>query len=283
MQKLIWFSPLIVLLFFGLFPDNFSTLLESFVRHGDAAKRAFLGHSSGQRVHTDSVIYSALRRQYPHLPLTIVPRDGARGITCDLQAYAAATGLLHLIPAPESAADRSLKRRVYQSPPRRLDGEVGALHDEVVFAKYAMQWRGLEMHMYFASGWDGEHSATNTQFVLGDPVVVDELIVTASQWSEQLHEEIWVFDAGYWQKSRGLYKSIQDASWDYVILNPETKQAIQDDVTRFFSSRKRYADLRVPWKRGVIVSRLASSWVLTQIVEIICFRSITVLQGKSFT
>lgn len=39
-----------------------------------------------------------------------------------------------------------------------------------------------------------------------------------------------------------------------VILDPETKKDIQNDVLRFFRSRERYDKLRVPWKRGIIVS-----------------------------
>lgn len=61
-----------------------------------------------------------------------------------------------------------------------------------------------------------------------------------------------VFDGGFWQKSQELYRSIDKSSWDDVILDPDMKASIRNDVLRFFSSRERYEKLRVPWKRGII-------------------------------
>lgn len=67
-----------------------------------------------------------------------------------------------------------------------------------------------------------------------------------------MHNEVWVFDQGYWQKSFELYDSVQKASWEDVILDESMKEAIIRDVDTFFDSRDTYEKLKVPWKRGVI-------------------------------
>lgn len=73
-------------------------------------------------------------------------------------------------------------------------------------------------------------------------------LVTIGGFSEQLHDEIWVFDQGYWSKSRTLYNEIQKADWKDVILKEPFKRALQKDVEGFFSSEEVYQKLAIPWK-----------------------------------
>ena len=47
----------------------------------------------------------------------------------------------------------------------------------------------------------------------------DQLLLSVGAWSTQLHDEIYIFDNGYWDKSHELWKSVQGASWDDVILD----------------------------------------------------------------
>lgn len=77
-------------------------------------------------------------------------------------------------------------------------------------------------------------------------------MLAACQYQDALHGEIWVFDGGRWAKSRELWKSVEHASWDDVILDEGMKMAIMGEVTKFFDTREKYARLKVPWKRGII-------------------------------
>ena len=74
----------------------------------------------------------------------------------------------------------------------------------------------------------------------------------ASRWSIELHNEVWVFDGGYWQKSAELWQSVQQSEWKDVILDEDMKQSIIEDADNFFNSRDTYMNLKVPWKRGII-------------------------------
>jgi len=79
------------------------------------------------------------------------------------------------------------------------------------------------------------------------------LLLAVGAWAVQLHNEIWVFNQGYWQKDHRLWAEIQKADWKDVILKDTFKKALQKDVYGFFTSEKVYKDLGIPWKRGLIM------------------------------
>lgn len=97
------------------------------------------------------------------------------------------------------------------------------------------------------------YSAETFQFILSpSPTATNQLLLEAGKWNSELHNEIWVFDGGYWDKSSDLWESIHKASWSDVILEKSMKDKIIGDVDDFFNSRETYENLKVPWKRGVV-------------------------------
>jgi AAA+ superfamily predicted ATPase len=62
-----------------------------------------------------------------------------------------------------------------------------------------------------------------------------------------------VFDAGCWHKNRALYKAIQQATLDNLILAADLKESLRVDVVRFYASKETYAGYRIPWKRGILL------------------------------
>jgi transitional endoplasmic reticulum ATPase len=97
--------------------------------------------------------------------------------------------------------------------------------------------------------WPVSLGVTTEHFILheGPTTFTRELLVAAGVWSDQLHQEIWVYNQT-WQKNAGLWHEIQKGSWDAVILEDGFKQAIQKDVFGFFSSKDTYKGLTLPWK-----------------------------------
>ncbi|KAK5140727.1 hypothetical protein LTR04_002870 [Oleoguttula sp. CCFEE 6159] len=213
----------------------------------DEAASSWYDHSSGRRVSTDTVVVEALRSQYPNLNLTIVPQ-----YSCNLLAYAAAG---HATTTAIDTDKDHLAWRQYLPPARRLDHQQGALVNQVLFGKYLYKWQGKEFVVYFINGRDGSAYFPNitNQYVLSStPEITNQLIVAAGKYGSELHNEVWVFDKGFWQKSADLWDSVQSASWDDVILEEKMKSAIINDVEGFFNSRATYRKLKVPWKRGII-------------------------------
>jgi transitional endoplasmic reticulum ATPase len=221
--------------------------------HEDQAGREYFHHSSGQRIATDVVLIETLRKQYPHLELVVVPQG-----MINLLAYAAA-GHAKATPLEDAVQDPvygvGVKWRSYVPPYRRFDGGPGAFVEQVIFGKFLYKWKDNEAIMYIADGRDGSMSypsVKNHYILTTNEHKVDELIKLAAVWGAQLHNEVWVFDGGYWQKSAELYNSVQKAEWSNVILDEDMKKALVADVTNFFDGQQTYTDLKVPWKRGVI-------------------------------
>ncbi|KAM3415998.1 hypothetical protein BST61_g9486 [Cercospora zeina] len=206
----------------------------------------YFEHSSANRVNTDAVIVESIRAEYPELHLTVVPRKG-----CNILGYAAAG---HAGVSPLGNAKDRLAWRIYVPPASRLNGK-GYTGDAVKFGKYLVDWRNKEFIVYVADGRDGESSYPTivNQYILSASVeATNTLVLEAGNWGNTLHNEIWVFDGGFWLKSAELFNSVQKASWDDVILDPNMKKAIRDDVENFYDSRGTYERLKVPWKRGII-------------------------------
>lgn len=173
----------------------------------------FFDHSSADRVNTDVVVVGAIRAEYPELHLTVVPRAG-----CDILGYAQAG---HAGVSPLGNVKDRLSWRMYVPPASRLNGK-GYTGDLVKFGKYLIDWRNKEYIVYIAEGRDGSsaYPAVVNQYILSPSVEASNtLVLEAGSWGNTLHNEIWVFDGGYWQKSAELFNSVQKASWDDVILD----------------------------------------------------------------
>jgi transitional endoplasmic reticulum ATPase len=219
-------------------------------KHEDQTLRTFFQHSSATRISTDAIIAEALTKQYPHLELAIVPAQSLA-----LIAFAEA-GFASIEPIEDNAGDlpASLQWERYVPPGRRIDGAIGNVVEQPHFARYLYKWQGHEFIIYFVDGRDGSqpYSFPNYYILTDYKGKAQQLVLEAGHWSAELHEEVWVYDSGYWQKSSSMYSSIHNASWAAVILDQDMKDAIVEDHLSFFRSRDTYAHLRVPWKRGLI-------------------------------
>ena len=74
------------------------------------------------------------------------------------------------------------------------------------------------------------------------------LLLASGAWHAQLHEEILVFNSGYWQKDHALWTEVQKANWADVILEEKFKTGLQKDIYGFFDSEDLYKSLAIPWK-----------------------------------
>lgn len=221
-------------------------------RHAHTARsnevsRTYSKHSTAKRVNTDVVVVEAIRAEYPQLHLSVIAQ-----YNCNIVAWAA-SGKAGLAPI-DNEKDR-FRERFYAPPATRLGGGRGLVGDEVHFGKFLLDWDGKEYIIYIVNGRDGSEAYPEivNQYVLSPSIEsTNQLLIEAGLWGNELHEQIWVYDGGYWQQSSELYESIRNASWDDVILPQTMKDTIINDVNTFFDSRDTYEKLQVPWKRGVI-------------------------------
>ncbi|KAF2673982.1 ATPase [Microthyrium microscopicum] len=204
------------------------------------------------RINTDLVIIQRLKNLYPGKHVTIVPSPA----TCDIVGFGK-SGEAIVTPDPNSngTAEGPLEWHQYVAPPSRLDGSFGNISTKTLFGKYLVSWKGLEYIVFVIEGRDGANSTfpVTNQYIIGNsPKEVSPLVLAAGLFTSQLHEEIWVYDQGYWQKDAALWRSIEKAEWKNVILDQKMKKSLIDDISRFYDNRSTYQRLGVPWKRGVI-------------------------------
>lgn len=232
------------------FPGNLANHNPWARAKSDGTTQVFYNHSSGQRIHTDTVITEALRQQYPNLALVVAPL-----YSCNLLAYAA-SGHAALTPVSDAGDPLSspLAWTVYYPPARRINGSIGGLAEKLNFGKFIYKWKNEEFILYVVDGRDTSYPVTNlnSYILTTDRLKAEALLLEAGKWGTDLHGEVFVFDQGYWQKNAELYQSVLKASWDSVIMDEKMKKAIIDDHLSFFDSRETYDRLRVPWKRGII-------------------------------
>ena len=213
-------------------------------------------HSNGVRKATTVALSTSLRARHPDLTLAITDAG------CDLLGFAGA-GFAHAVL---DSRDGNIIIRSYIPPAKELNGEQGSLAGQIVFAKYEYRWKGHDFLVYIAEGYkDGGFGTPLYIGLLCEPVgdetatsksaLADELIFTASRWSLELHDEVWVFDRLSWQKNHDLWEQVQKAFWKDVILDEEMKQALRDDIEGFYDERETYESFQIPWKVGSIPPR----------------------------
>jgi transitional endoplasmic reticulum ATPase len=221
----------------------------------DGVAADFVSNSKGLRVNTDIFIRDSISRLHPDKTIDAIVVSG-----CDILAFAQQTGEATVVPDEANGTRQGPMLMMGYNPPNsRLSGSPGNVESQIIFGKYIVTYKGETFAMYLTDGRDGEgaYPTVRVQYLvssIGDHTasLVEELILAAGIYGNNLHEEIFVYDQGYWQKSSSLFKSISKASWDDVILDEDMKNSLIDDVNHFFDSRATYENLGVPWKRGLI-------------------------------
>lgn len=219
---------------------------------GWTVTQELLNNSKADRAFGEGFIFDALLAKYPNHHISVVP-----GYPTDFIAFGNASNDVTYSPHGQGLTERS-----FIPPARRYNDEIGGTYsDRVVFGLYDYQYKSNKFLLYVADCQDGIYKQrftfilieykTSEERVLAQKST-DELIAAASKFAQELHNEVLVFDQGFWQKNKELWENIQKSNWEDVILEQERKEAIIEDVLGFFDAGARYAEFGVPWKRGVI-------------------------------
>jgi len=213
----------------------------------------YLDNAKGQRLFTEGFLVDSLKRHHPNHHLSITPTSNA-----DLLGFAQVTDEITCLP--HGNPEDSIKERIFRAPIRRYNDEEGGTFVDVIhFGCYDYVFKGHQFLLYVAKGNDGPFASISYSYILAEDltksaaqVKVDDLIKTATKWGLELHNEVLVFDQGWWQPNADLWQNVQKSNWEDVILEQDKKEAIIEDVIGFFDAEERYAEFGVPWKRGVI-------------------------------
>lgn len=240
--------------------SNANSLSNADSQASTAIYEAYKSHNSGLRIHTDTSIQAALYAQYPSHNLT--------STTTDLIKYAQAG---HATALPVEASHPTLHSLIFEPAARRLTSDskhAGRLNHVISFGQYDYGWRGHEFRVLFVDGQNSLMGTCDRRCYILSPKAatmttgnqdqgskidigsesIEALVLEASIWAEESHQEVWIYDQGRWSKDAELYRMVQDASWDDLILDEKMKRAIVRDVIGFFDARETYQELSTPWK-----------------------------------
>ena len=178
-------------------------------------------HSSQPRTSTELAIVNSLRHRYPEYTVTTTPQKSTA-----LLLFAAAG---HASAKLDKESETPLFWRSFVPASGRAAGEPGKFRDKVIFGRYDYQWNDKSYIVYSARYVD-DYAVLKNDFILvkreGDEIVdgqskaADELIATASQHANDLHDEVYVFDQEEWKKNSDLWKSVQQSTWEDVSKSP---------------------------------------------------------------
>ena len=245
------------------------------------AMTAWWQHTSSSRLETESLTHNFLQKTYPHHHVTRTSPS-----TCDLLGYAEAG---HAIATQGKDCDVT---RVYRTPQSPVSGEIGKLDDVITFGHWKYAWRQIEFIVYETAYVDRFARVTKAFYILAAGATTkplhhpdtDSLLLAVGVWTGETHDQIWVFDNAQWTKSRHLWKSVQESDWKDVIVRPEIRNKLEQDVFGFFASRSLYQKSKVPWKRGIIfhgVPGVGKTLFLKVLIKSLAQNSIPTLYVKS--
>lgn len=221
-------------------------------RSDDGIYNSFYDNSTAPRTNTNVILNTALRKKYPNLHLTISPTYSSNLLSFAAAGHASARPVSTSEEIGSTSLPTDLKWRSYIPPPARVSSSPGILIDNVKFGRYVYTWCESEYILYNVVGAHNAYDEELT-YILGPSAAANDalLLAACSYWNE-LHDEILVFNNGYWSKNHKLWQEVQKSSWDDVILAEEMKKSIKGEMEKFFGSKERYQRLKVPWKRGII-------------------------------
>lgn len=223
--------------------------------HHRRALELWKEHASGQRLETDFATQHLLRKAYSEYH---VVRKSPK--MSDLLAFAKAW---------HAAAEQVLEEsqdaaRVYRAPASRVKGQTGKVENAIAFGRWDYVWEGARFIVYEMAYIDRFATVQKVLYVLhqntiplgpeqpGAAMLVDQLLLRSGQWTAEAHQQTWVFDNARWAKDKALWESVQETSWEDVIVSPAVRQRLYHDVHGFFGNRELYHKCKVPWKRGII-------------------------------
>lgn len=127
--------------------------------------------------------------------------------------------------------------------PLIIAGIITFVYAQTNFRAYKVTWKyAMCTHWFYAF-----------VFAANDDYVGLELLSAVYKWADTLKNEIWVYEEGKWEKNEDMFRAIQAASWDDVILHAVFKEGIRRDTETFFNSQGIYRSLGITWKRGILL------------------------------
>lgn len=149
----------------------------------------------------------------------------------------------HFGPPPRQA--------MYERPDeaRSVDGKT---EYEVEVARHSLTWEGASLELVTLSWWQTFQRRRRRYLLAEDRASAEAFFEAVCAHNAEVRDEILVFANGCWSKSKRLYASVRQSSFDDVVLAEGLADRIRADFQHFLGARGDYARHRIPYKRGAL-------------------------------
>jgi len=113
-------------------------------------------------------------------------------------------------------------------------------------------WKGHTLDIVLVTFSHGCYPSRHHWIVADSKALAEDFFAEVCEWCSEVRSEVLVFQDGNWSKSEELFREIQSACFDNLILGGNLKAEIKNDFEQFFLSREVYDRYQIPWKRGVL-------------------------------
>jgi hypothetical protein len=118
-------------------------------------------------------------------------------------------------------------------------------------AWYDVDWRG---HCLDVIQMTWSDCGTRFWILAQRREVAEQFFSAVCAFTPEIHDEVLVFEDGYWARNESLFRSIRQASFDQLVLAGTLATDLRQDLERFFASRDVYRSYEIPWKRGILLT-----------------------------
>ncbi len=126
------------------------------------------------------------------------------------------------------------------------------LHEDVANGVWDVRWHDQAFRVVVAE-WRNGYDRNSGSWVIGDDEgAVRELANAVSAYCNDPRNAVLCFRGGCWGANRELWRDIQAASFDGLVLAGDLKEQIRGDLERFMGARAEYERYGLPHKRGVL-------------------------------
>ena len=126
------------------------------------------------------------------------------------------------------------------------------LHTSFDLVVWNVEFQSHEIHVVHLE-WESSCGGSSRDWVIADTEsTAREFVLDVERKTNATNDSILVFSNGYWDRSRSLFRSIQDASFDDLVLSSDMKESIRTDFKQFLDSEQRYKQLGIAWRRGAL-------------------------------
>jgi hypothetical protein len=128
----------------------------------------------------------------------------------------------------------------------------GSLSRSTANGAYDVRWEGHDLVVALASWSEGTCSHFHFWVLARDRETAEAFLVAVCRFGHTPRQEILVINGERWKKDPDLYAAIRASSLDDLVLPAALRNELVEDFTTFLAARNDYAQLGVPWKRGVL-------------------------------